>query len=66
MNDKNKKVSEFISKVYKDLTPEMRIKVNMTANELLEIQRKNKVLVEDVGILSSYDDKKIWNKRRKK
>jgi len=27
----------------------MRVKVNMTANELLEIQKKNKALVEDEG-----------------
>jgi len=49
MNNENKKVSDFISEVYRDLPVEMRARVNMTANELLEIQRRNKALVEDGG-----------------
>jgi hypothetical protein len=56
MNNENRKVSDFISEVYRDLPIEMRVKVNMTASELLEIQRKNKALVEDEGKLSSYED----------
>jgi len=58
MNNENKKVSDFISEVYRDLPLEMRVKVNMTANELLEIQKKNKALVEDGGKLSSFEDSK--------
>jgi hypothetical protein len=46
MNNENKKVSDFNSKDYKNLPIEMRTMVNMTANELLEIQKKNKALVE--------------------
>lgn len=38
-----------ISEAYKDLPLEMRTKVNMTASELLEIQKKDKALVEDAG-----------------
>jgi len=49
MNNENKKVSEFNCEDYKNLPTEMRARVNMTANELLEIQRKNKALVERVG-----------------
>ncbi|GBU28797.1 hypothetical protein R84B8_02359 [Treponema sp. R8-4-B8] len=56
MNSKDQKVSDYVSKAYKDLPLEMRVRVNMTASELLEIQRKNKVLVEDGGDLSSYED----------
>jgi len=58
MNNENKKVSDFISEAYRDLPLEMRVKVNTTANELLEIQRKNKALVEDGGKLSSCEDGK--------
>jgi len=47
MNNENKKVSEFSNEDYKDLPLEMRVRVNLTARELLEIQRKNKALVED-------------------
>jgi len=56
MNNENKKVSDFISEVYRDLPLEMRVRVNMTANELLEIQRKNKALIEDGKKLSSHED----------
>jgi len=56
MNNENKKVSEFNCEDYKNLPTELRTRVNMTANELLEIQRKNKVLVEGEGDLSSYED----------
>jgi hypothetical protein len=49
MNNENRKVSDFISEVYRDLPVEMRVRVNTMANELLEIQRKNKALVEDGG-----------------
>jgi len=58
MNNENKKVSEFNNEDYKNLPLEMRVRVNMTARELLEIQRKNKVLVESVGEVSSYEDSK--------
>ena len=47
MNNENKKESEFSNEDYKDLPLEMRVRVNLTARELLEIQRKNKALVED-------------------
>jgi hypothetical protein len=46
MNNENKKVSEINSEDYKNLPIEMRTMVNMMANELLEIQRKNKALIE--------------------
>ena len=46
MNDKNKKVSEISSEDYKNLPIEMRARINLTASELLEIQRRNRVLVE--------------------
>jgi len=49
MNNENKKVSEFNNEDYKNLPLEMRTRINMTANELLEIQRKNKALVEEEG-----------------
>jgi len=58
MNNENKKVSDFISEVYRDLPLEMRVKVNMTANKLLEIQRKNEALVDGGKKLSSYEDEK--------
>jgi len=58
MNNENRKVSDFISEVYRDLPLEMRVKVNMTANELLEIQRKNKALVAGGKKLSSHEDRK--------
>ena len=53
-----KKVSDYISEVYRDLPIRMRVRVNMAASELLEIQRKNKALFEDRKNLSSYDDRK--------
>jgi len=34
----------------------MQVKVNMTANELLEIQRKNKALVEGTGEVDLGED----------
>jgi len=58
MNNENKKVSDFSSEAYRDLPLKMRVKVNMTASELLEIQRKNKALVEGAGKPSSYEDGK--------
>jgi len=58
MNNENKKVSDFISEAYRDLPLKMRVKVNITANELLEIQKKNKALVEDGEKLSSCEDGK--------
>jgi len=57
MNGEDKKVSDFISEVYRDLPLEMRVRVNMTASELLEIQKKNKALIEDGKDLSSYKDR---------
>jgi len=56
MNNKNKKVSDITSEAYRNLPLKLRVKVNTTANELLEIQRKNKALVEDGKKLSSYED----------
>jgi hypothetical protein len=56
MNTKNKKVSDFISEAYRNLPLKLRVKVNTTAIEFLEIQRKNKALVEEAGKLSSYED----------
>ena len=56
MNTKNKKVSDFISEAYRKLPLKLRVKVNTTAIEVLEIQRKNKALVEDGKKLSSYED----------
>jgi hypothetical protein len=58
MNNENKKVSDFSNEDYKNLPLEMRVRVNLTARELLEIQRKNKALVEDLEDLSSYEDGK--------
>jgi hypothetical protein len=46
MNNENKKVSDFSNEDYKNLPLEMRVRVNLTARELLEIQRKNKALIE--------------------
>ena len=56
MNNENKKVSDFISEAYRDLPFKMRVRVNMTANELLEIQRRNKALVEDGGEVDLRED----------
>jgi hypothetical protein len=56
MNTKNKKVSALDSEAYRNLPLKLRVKVNTTAIELLEIQRKNKALVEDGKKLSSYED----------
>ena len=56
MNNENKKVSDFIGEVYRDLPLEMRVRVNMTANELLEIQKRNKALVEDGGEVDLGED----------
>jgi len=56
MNNENKKVSEISSEDYKNLPIEMRARINMTASELLEIQRKNRALVEGEESLSSHDD----------
>jgi len=58
MNNENKKVSEFNSNDYKDLPIEMRTGVIMTAKELLEIQRKNRALIEDGEHLPSYEGRK--------
>jgi len=58
MNNENKKVSDFSNEDYKNLPLEMRVRVNLTASELLEIQRKNKALVEGGKKLSSYEDRK--------
>jgi len=49
MKNENKKVSEFSNEDYKNLPLEMRVRINLTARELLEIQRKNKALIEDGG-----------------
>jgi hypothetical protein len=57
MNTENKEVSD-LSEVYRELPIKMRVKVNTTAIELLEIQRKNKALAEDGEKLSSYEDSK--------
>jgi hypothetical protein len=57
MNAENKKVSD-LSEAYRELPLKLRVKVNTTANELLEIQRKNKVLVERKKKLSSHEDRK--------
>jgi len=56
MNNENKKVSEFSNEDYKNLPLEMRVRVNLTARELLEIQRKNRALVEGGKKLSSCED----------
>jgi len=58
MNNENKKVSDFNSENYKDLPLEMRVRVNMTANELLEIQKKNKALIAGGKKLPSHEDRK--------
>ena len=58
MNNENKKVSE-LSEAYRELPLKLRVKTNIAAIELLEIQRKNKALVEDGKRLSSYEDGKI-------
>ena len=58
MNTENKKVSEINCEEYKDLPIEMRTMINMTANELLEIQRKNRALVEGAGEVDLGEDGK--------
>jgi hypothetical protein len=58
MNNENKKVSDFSNEDYKNLPLEMRVRVNLTASELLEIQRKNKALVEDLEEVDLNDDGK--------
>jgi len=57
MNNENKKVSD-LSEAYRKLPLKLRSKVNTMAIEVLEIQRKNKALVEDGKRLSSYEDGK--------
>ena len=59
MNTKNKKVSDFISEAYRSLPLKLRVKVNTTAIEVLEIQRKNKALVEGMGEVYLGEDGKI-------
>jgi hypothetical protein len=56
MNTENKKVSDFICEAYRNLPLKLRVKVNTTAIEVLEIQRKNKALVEDAGEVDLSDD----------
>jgi len=56
MKNENKKVSDFSNEDYKNLPLEMRVRVNLTAMELLEIQRKNRALVEDVGEVDLGED----------
>jgi len=57
MNNENKKVSD-LSEAYRDLPLKLRVKANIAAIELLEIQRKNKALVEGGREVSSNDDSK--------
>ena len=61
MNNENKKVSEFNFEDYKNLPLEMQVRVNLTARELLEIQRKNKALVEEAGEVDLKKDGKKSN-----
>jgi len=61
MNNENKKVSDFSNEEYKNLPLEMRVRVNLTARELLEIQRKNKALVEEAGEVDLKKDGKKSN-----
>jgi hypothetical protein len=56
MNTENKKVSDFISEAYRNLPLKLRVKVNTTAIEVLEIQRKNKALIEEAGEVDLSDD----------
>jgi len=62
MNNENKKVSE-LSEAYRNLPLKLRSKVNTMAIEILEIQRKNKALVEDGGEVDLRDKE---HKRREK
>ena len=45
MGEENEKVSDCFSDDYKNLPLKARVKVNLTARELLEIQEKNKALL---------------------
>ena len=47
MNKKDKEVSYDFGEVYKDLPLKMRARVNMTARDLLEIQRGNNAFCDD-------------------
>ena len=47
MSRKNKEVSCNFDEVYKELPLEMRVRVNLTASSLLEIQRDNNAFCDD-------------------
>jgi len=56
MTSKKKKVPEFVYQDYKDLPPKIRASVNVTAIKLLEIQKKNKVFLNNATDPSLYED----------
>jgi len=56
MGEENEKVSDCFSDDYKNLPLKARVKVNLTARELLEIQEKNKALLGGGEMLAVNDD----------
>ena len=58
MNRKEKKVSYDFSEDYKDLPQKMRTRVNLTARELLELQKKTNALLENTGDRSLEEERR--------
>jgi len=55
MEGKDKKVSD-LNKDYKDLPLKMRVRVNMTAKKILEIQKENKAFLSNAIDMSAHED----------
>jgi hypothetical protein len=57
MPGKDKKVSYHFSDDYRELPPKMRVRLNMTANKLLELQKENSAYLTNVEDPSLDDDR---------
>jgi len=57
MYSENKKVSYDFTDDYRNLPLNVRVKVNATARELLEIQKKNAALLEEAGEVGLSEDR---------
>jgi hypothetical protein len=57
MNRKDKELPEDLGDAYKDLPLTMRVRVNMTASKLLELQKENNVFSANAGDRSLDDER---------
>jgi len=64
MEGKDKEVSD-LYKDYKDLPLKMRVRVNMTAKKILEIQKENKAFIYNAIDASLYEDGELNPKQLK-